>query len=57
MIEATKGRIDVDWEGLAYRFHFADQSHLVREFKRLSGVSPTQFLAQRAPGDETMIEA
>ena len=57
VIEATKGRIDVDWAGLAYRFHFADQSHLVREFKRLSGVSRTQFLAQRAPGDETMIEA
>ena len=55
VVEATQGRVDVDWAGLAYRFHFADQSHLVREFKRLSGVSPARFLAQRAPGVESMI--
>ena len=55
VIEATKGRADVDWAGLAYRFHYADQSHLVREFKRLSGVSPGRFLARRAPGEETLV--
>lgn len=56
VVEATRGRVDVDWAGLAYRFHFADQSHLVREFKRLSGVSPTQFLARRAPDGDSLIE-
>ena len=54
-LQHTQGRVDVDWAGLAYRFHYADQSHLVREFKRLSGVSPGRFLDQRAPGVDSMI--
>lgn len=57
VVEATKERECIDWSGLAYRFHFADQPHLVREFKRFSGVSPTRFLARRAPDGENMLDA
>jgi AraC-like DNA-binding protein len=34
---------------LAYRFGYADQPHPVREFRRMAGVTPTQFLALRTP--------
>lgn len=48
---------DPDWARLAYRFGYADQSHLVREFHRMAGVTPTQFLALRTPEEShVMVE-
>lgn len=41
---AEAGRGPPDWARLAQDFGFADQSHLVREFKALSGLSPTRFM-------------
>ncbi|WP_236718231.1 AraC family transcriptional regulator [Actinoplanes sp. TFC3] len=32
--------------GIAADFHFADQSHLVREFRSLAGCTPSQWLAE-----------
>ena len=37
----------VDWARLAHRHGFADQSHLVREFHRFAGATPTHFLRHR----------
>ena len=36
-----------DWAGLAADAGYADQSHLVREFKSLAGLSPTSYFATR----------
>ncbi|MND04861.1 Helix-turn-helix domain protein [compost metagenome] len=55
VVAATAGAGSVDWADLAARFGYADQPHLVREFRRLSGVSPTQFLARRTPDEQHVI--
>ncbi|WP_186426057.1 helix-turn-helix domain-containing protein [Cupriavidus metallidurans] len=41
-----------DWPGLALEEGFADQAHLVRTTKRITGFSPTEF-AQRFVEDES----
>jgi AraC-like DNA-binding protein len=38
---------DVPWSGVAYRFGYADQSHLVRDFRRYYGEPPSVFRARR----------
>jgi AraC-like DNA-binding protein len=38
-----------DWAGLAQDFGYADQSHLVNEVRRLSGLSPGRLAADRSP--------
>ena len=35
------------WADLAREAGYADQAHLVREFHRFTGTTPTEFLARR----------
>jgi AraC-like DNA-binding protein len=35
----------VEWAEVAYACGYYDQSHLVNEFRRITGASPTQYLA------------
>ena len=37
------------WAGVAAQCGFADQSHLVHEFRSICGLTPTQFLERRRP--------
>lgn len=42
----------VNWSDLALAHGYADQAHLVNEFRSLSGLTPAQYLQQRvAPGN------
>jgi methylphosphotriester-DNA--protein-cysteine methyltransferase len=47
-IEAMKGYSPVDWEVQAEQ-DFADQSHLIHEFRRFTGFTPATYLAQVNP--------
>lgn len=33
-----------DWQDLIYRYNYYDQTHLIKEVKRFSGLTPTQLL-------------
>jgi len=55
VISACRGRAEVDWLDLAHRFGYADQSHLIREFRRLGSVTPSHFLAHRTPDESHVV--
>ena len=42
-----EGQSTLDWQDVVAECEFYDQAHLIREFRRLSGLSPTVYLAQR----------
>jgi AraC-like DNA-binding protein len=48
---ATGGR--VSWAGLAADLGYSDQSHLVTEFRSLTGVTPTRWIASRRAGSKS----
>ncbi len=54
VIADCQGRQDVAWSRLAMRHGYADQAHLIREFRVLGSVTPLQFLLHRTP-DETAV--
>lgn len=49
MLAALDVHADNDWSELALAFGWFDQAHLIRDFKRHTGVTPTRYIsAQRA---------
>lgn len=42
-----------DWTAIAYECGYFDQMHLIKDFKRFSGDSPSAFLKQTPMADET----
>jgi AraC-like DNA-binding protein len=56
VLERIQRLTDVDWSDLAYRAGYADQSHLVRDFQRHAGASPTTFLRARTPDGSAILE-
>jgi AraC-like DNA-binding protein len=47
-VEAMKGYGNVDWESQVEQ-DFADQSHLIHEFRRFTGLTPTAYLNRPSP--------
>jgi AraC-like DNA-binding protein len=44
---AAEGRAPVSWTAVAFDAGYADQSHLIREFRALAGATPARYLAER----------
>jgi AraC-like DNA-binding protein len=50
VVQDLDGRSSVNWAGVAARHGYADQPHLVEEFRQLVGVTPTEYLRSRIDG-------
>jgi AraC-like DNA-binding protein len=48
---------EVEWSRLAAEAGYSDQSHLVRDFRRVGAASPTEYLRKFAPGRDALLEA
>lgn len=57
VVQAVASEDDVDWARYAYRFNYSDQSHLIREFRRFSGVTPEEYHRRRTPDQPHLIKA
>jgi AraC-like DNA-binding protein len=49
--------IEPDWPRLAQEAGYSDQSHLVRDFRRIGAASPTEYLRRWTPGGGSLLEA
>ncbi len=45
------------WAGLAAEAGYCDQSHMIREFNELAGMTPAALVRQQVPGDGGFVEA
>ena len=44
LLRSLETRRSISWSQIAARLGFVDQSHFIREFRRISGNTPTQYL-------------
>jgi AraC-like DNA-binding protein len=54
MIRYLESNLNVKWQQLAEIFGYYDQSHLIHEFKILTGVSPHYFFSEKASFERIM---
>ena len=45
LLAGIDARLDVDWADLALDLGWFDQAHLIRDFRRHTGVTPSQYIA------------
>jgi AraC-like DNA-binding protein len=56
-LERLRNSTVVEWSRLAIEAGYSDQSHLVRDFRRIGAASPTEYLRRFAPDRDALLEA
>jgi AraC-like DNA-binding protein len=56
-LEQLRNSNDFEWSRLAAEAGYSDQSHLVRDFRRIGAASPTEYLRKFAPDRDALLEA
>jgi AraC-like DNA-binding protein len=55
-LEQLRNSADVEWSRIAVEAGYSDQSHLVRDFRRVGAASPTDYLRRFAPDRDALLE-
>jgi AraC-like DNA-binding protein len=55
-VDRLRSSTDVEWSRIAAEAGYSDQSHLVRDFRRVGAASPTEYLRRFAPDGDALIE-
>jgi AraC-like DNA-binding protein len=55
-LERLRQSTVVEWSRLAVEAGYSDQSHLVRDFRRIGAASPTEYLQRFAPDGDALLE-
>jgi AraC-like DNA-binding protein len=56
-LERLRESTDVEWSRIAAEAGYSDQSHLVRDFRRVGVASPTEYLRRFAPDRDALLDA
>ncbi len=56
-LEQLRQATEVNWSRLAAEAGYSDQSHLVRDFRRVGAASPTEYLRKFAPDRDALLHA
>ena len=56
-LERLRNSTDVEWSRLAIEAGYSDQSHLVRDFRRIGAASPKEYLRRFTPDRDALLEA
>jgi AraC-like DNA-binding protein len=55
-VACLRGSETVQWAALAEAAGYSDQSHLIRDFQRVSAANPTAYLRTRSPDNTALLE-
>jgi transcriptional regulator GlxA family with amidase domain len=55
-VERLGASTDVEWSRISVEAGYSDQSHLVRDFRRIGAASPTEYLRRFAPDRDALLE-
>ena len=55
-LERLRSNTDIEWSRIAAEAGYSDQSHLVRDFRRVGAASPTEYLRRFAPDRDALLE-
>jgi AraC-like DNA-binding protein len=56
-VDRLRSATAVEWSRLAAEAGYSDQSHLVRDFRRVGAASPTEYLRRMAPDGDALLES
>jgi len=56
-VDLLRNSSEVEWSRIAAEAGYSDQSHLVRDFRRVGAASPTEYLRRFAPDGDALLES